>query len=79
MNVFVEALMVGVIVVVVGTIVGFVVGKSMAVDLPPVCKAWNKNFIMEICLFLTGVIVQLGCEWTGINKWYCKNGNACKK
>ena len=28
--------------------------------------------------FVTGVIIHLLCEGTGINKWYCKNGNACK-
>lgn len=29
--------------------------------------------------FLTGILVHLICQWTGINKWYCKHGDACRK
>lgn len=29
-------------------------------------------------IFLVGVIIHLFCEFSGINRWYCKNGNACK-
>ena len=49
------------------------------VDLPPVCKDWNKNYIMEISLFLTGFLTHLAFEFMGANKWYCKYGNACLK
>ena len=42
--------------VIIGTIVSFIVGKLNKSSLPPVCKDWNKNFIMEICLFLTGFL-----------------------
>lgn len=74
----VEALVVGVLVVVVGTVVGFFVGRVASVDLPAVCKKWNKNHVMEISLFLTGFITHILCEVGGLNKWYCKNGRACK-
>jgi hypothetical protein len=30
-------------------------------------------------LFITGAVIHLVCEFTGINKWYCKNGVACQK
>jgi len=30
-------------------------------------------------LFVTGFAVHFLCEVSGINKWYCKNGAACKK
>ena len=73
-----EAIVVGFIMMAVGTMVGLVVGKSFAVDLPPVCKKWNKNYIMELCLFLTGFIGHLIFEFIGANKWYCKHGYACK-
>jgi hypothetical protein len=32
-----------------------------------------------ISFFITGVVIHLFCELTGLNKSYCKNGNACKK
>ena len=72
-----EAIFVGIATVLVGSIVGFFVGKLFSVDLPLICKKWNKNHIMEISLFFTGVIIHLLCEFTGINRWYCTNGNAC--
>ena len=76
---WVEAVFVGLLLVVVGTVVSWVVSKTMGTDLPPVCKDWNKNYIMEICLFLTGIFVHLLCEVTGMNRWYCKNGYACRR
>jgi hypothetical protein len=74
-----EAFVVGILVVVVGTLVGFGFGKLFSTDLPPVCKDWNKNYIMELSLFVTGFIAHILCEMTGINKWYCKNSVACRK
>lgn len=78
MNLIIESIVVGIIVVIIGSIVGYFLGKTMGINLPQVCKTWNKNHIMELSLFLTGVIVHLLCEYTQLNKWYCKNGNACK-
>ena len=40
----VEAIAVGLGIVVVGTLVSWVVGRMMGTDLPPVCKDWNKNY-----------------------------------
>lgn len=31
-----------------------------------------------ICGFIAGAVGHFGFEYMGINKWYCKNGNACK-
>jgi ABC-type antimicrobial peptide transport system permease subunit len=75
----IEAIVVGIVMMVIGNIVGYFVGKQFATDLPPVCKDWNKNYLMEICLFLTGFIGHLLFELIGANKWYCKNGYACKR
>ena len=69
----VEAVIVGIMVVVVGSGVGYLVGRVNSVDLQKVCKKWNKNHVMEISLFLTGVVLHLLCEISGINKWYTKN------
>ena len=74
----VEAVVVGVMVVIVGSAVGYVVGRVNSVDLPKVCKKWNKNHVMEISLFFTGAITHLLCEVSGINKYYIKNGYASK-
>lgn len=78
MKLLIEAVVVGIMVVVVGSAVGFVVGTFNSVDLPKVCKKWNKNHVMEISLFFTGFVLHLLCEVTGINKWYIKNGYAVK-
>ena len=64
----VEAVAVGLTIVVVGTPVSLVVGRMMGTDLPPVCKDWNKNYIMEISLFLTGVVTHLLFNFGGIGK-----------
>lgn len=79
MKLLVEAVVVGIIVVLVGTAVTFVVSKITSTDLPPTCMVWKKNYTMEIALFLTGVLTHLGFEFVGGNTWYCKNGVACKK
>ena len=79
MMVLIEAVVVGIVVVIMGTIVSYLLGNFFKVDLPPVCDDWNKNYVMEISLFLTGVVSHLFFEFLGINKWYCKKGFACLK
>jgi hypothetical protein len=74
----VEAISVGILNVVVGNLVGWSIGKFVDSDLPRICKDWNKFYVMEISLFLTGITIHLICEFSGLNKWYCKNGNACQ-
>ena len=74
----IEAIVVGFILVVVGTLVSYMVGKYFSVSLPPVCKEWNKNRVMELSLFLSGVLTHLLFELVGGNTWYCKNGVACQ-
>jgi len=75
-----EAAYVGLLTMIVGNIVGFMLKLSgvFTTDLPEVCKTWNDKYVMEISLFLTGFCVHLLCEAVGINKWYCKNGVACR-
>ena len=59
MNLVVEAVAVGVLVLVVGSIVSFILGRLMSVDLPKACREWNKNYIMELSLFLTGFFTHI--------------------
>jgi len=75
---FIEAFVVGIMILVVGSIVGYCIGKLYSVDLPKECKSWNKNHIMELSLFSTGFILHLVCEFTGINKYYIKNSYASR-
>ena len=75
----IEAVIVGVGVVVLGSLIGFILGHFFSVDLPIVCKEWNKYYVMELSLFLTGVVFHIICEYVGINKWYCKNSYACTR
>lgn len=79
MRFIVEALIVGIVVVIVGSATGYIVGKFNDVDLPKVCKKWNKNHVMEISLFITGVLSHFIFEILGLNRWYCKHGGACLK
>ncbi len=73
-----EAVSVGILTVIVGNIVALMVSAFLKADLPSVCKDWNKYYAMEVSLFLTGVLIHLACEYSGINKWYCRNGVACQ-
>ena len=70
-----EAFFVGIITVIVGTLISLMFKSKV----PSQCKDWNKNYVMEWSLFLTGFAIHIICEYMGINKWYCKNGCACSK
>lgn len=74
-----EAISAGILIVVIGTAVSFIAGKMFTVDLPPTCKEWNKNYVMEISLFFTGVFAHLLSEYFGLNRWYCSYGVACTR
>ena len=39
-------------------------------------NGWGK---IVLIFSLTGAIIHLLCEYTRLNKMYCKYGNACKK
>lgn len=78
--IFTEATIVGIALIIIGNIVGYLLtGSSLSVKLPKKCATWNKFYVMEVSLFLTGFITYFVFEFTGINKWYCKNGIACKR
>ena len=72
----IEAAVVGIITVVVGYIVIWI--EICNKDAKDINKEWNKNHIMELVLFLTGICIHLLCEVSGINSWYCENGLACQ-
>lgn len=49
----------GVLTVLVGYFSGFVMNQMKNSKLPEECADWNKNFIMEKSLFLTGFLTWL--------------------
>lgn len=49
----------GILTVIIGNIIGFLVSLLLSADLPEVCKDWNKYYAMEVSLFMTGVILYL--------------------
>ena len=58
----IEALVVGIVIV----ISGHIVGHFLKVKSNP------------ILIFFTGILTHFAFEFLGFNKWYCKNGFACK-
>ena len=66
----IEAVAVGVLVVLLGYVIIYVM-ESMKLKM-------NRDKQMIIGFFVLGALTHLVCEFTGVNKWYCKNGNACK-
>lgn len=67
-----EALVVGVSVAVMGLLVHILYHSKHAHS----DKIKQDTIDLIIILFFTGVFLHLLFEVTGINMWYCKNGNA---
>jgi len=73
---FVEAIAVGILLIPLGYLVLY-----GSVELSKRYKSvdrMDKNIKMSLGFFLLGVLTHLFCEFTGINKWYCKSGIACQ-
>tara|TARA_B100001094_G_scaffold332038_1_gene402491 strand:- start:8739 stop:8990 length:252 start_codon:yes stop_codon:yes gene_type:complete len=71
----IEAIFVGISLILIGNVVGFLVGKYyIKPELPIECANYNKYHIMEITLFLTGFLLHILFEISGLNKFYIKNG-----
>lgn len=66
---FYEAVVVGLSALVVGVIVMYMLKAVWpnAVDVPILCKEWNRNHVAEITLFLTGFFLHIGYEAVGAN------------
>ena len=73
MQVLIEASIVGAITVLFGKGVYYVI-RYLADKFPIV----RSNMFVMI-FFLTGFFLHVIFEWIGLNSYYCKYGNACKK
>jgi hypothetical protein len=66
----IEAIIIGIILILLGWVSVYLVPTYFKIELPDECKKWNDKHAMEISLFLVGVLLRLGVEVTGVNKWY---------
>lgn len=71
----VEAFIVGLSSLLMGLLIHFVLGHHAQHANSPTMK--KEMVQLAILLFLTGVCLHLFYEVANMNKWYCKNGNAC--
>lgn len=65
-----EACFVGLLLVLFGYLSSIVVKPFLHVSLPEVCRSWNRYYVMEASLFVSGFLLHLALEWSGINKKY---------
>ena len=65
-----EATFVGILTVFAGYVASSLLRPYFKIDLPEICKSWNKNHLMEASLFATGFLLHLFLEFTGMNKTY---------
>jgi hypothetical protein len=69
MNLFVESLCVGIILLIISIPV-----MGVARSISPQSKSKVKYYVSSVII---GMLTHLVCEFMGINRWYCSNGSAC--
>ena len=74
MNYYIEGIFVGLATMILGTFLSVLAMYSSKDFKISKIDFWPSMLITN---FLTGFLIHIICQWTGINKWYCKNGNAC--
>jgi hypothetical protein len=62
----VEGLILGLLLILIVYATKFIVRPFLKVDLPEVCKGWNKKWIMEVSLLLASVILWIVIKKTQI-------------
>jgi cytochrome c oxidase assembly factor CtaG len=70
-TILIEAFVVGIL----NLIFGFVVSYLLMGEQAKAFKHWPG---VLLGFFISGILVHLFCEFSGINKQYCKTGNACQ-
>ena len=70
-----EAFFVGIATSIIGTILSYLFMALNQKSLKVKFNHWDTILLSE---FLTGFLVHYISEYSGLNKWYCKYGNACQ-
>ena len=79
LGIIIEAIVVGILTILVGYMSKYFLDKLYNIEEKiNIYESWNKNYIMEKKLFITGFLIHIICQILGINTWYCKYGIACK-
>lgn len=71
----VEALVVAVATVIVGVAVSYGVMYYKNPESVVGFQHWGG---VAVSYFITGFLIHLVAEYSGVNKWYCSNGVACQ-
>jgi len=75
MNVISESFFVGIGLIILGLLIYWLIMTFVRKSTPSMTDAlW-----MALVFFLSGFFFHIICQIVGINRWYCENGNACKK
>jgi energy-converting hydrogenase Eha subunit A len=61
-----RSIFMGLLTVVAGYLASMIVKPILKVDLPEVCKQWNKKYLMEVSLFFTGFILYFGIKYLNV-------------
>lgn len=65
---FYQAVMFGIVTILIGLILTTIFG-FLKPELPKECEMWNKYYVMEIILFLTGFILRYLLRYNSIQKY----------
>ena len=78
-HLLIEAIIVGAGLVVMGLVITTLYFKYIkdVNEMYKLCRELYRDNTLMIIFFISGFLFHIFCEITNINKWYCKNGNAC--
>jgi len=72
-QVLIEAIIVGIVMVVLGYLIGWATTPFFGASLPAVCKVMDNKYMMEVNLFLIGFFFWFGAEYSGSLAYVCNN------